>query len=1287
MLRLKKIELNGFKSFAEPITIEVEENLLGIVGPNGSGKSNILDAIHCVFGEQKPSIMRVSKIADLIFNGTQTHPAVGACRVNLTFEYVNREEARKAVKSQTEETLEIADVDFALIDELDEALAYASSPPGSALMEMTISDEASLPHDEEAVDPVELTPGCELTISRSVYRDGTSEYFLNGKKTSLSVIDKFFAKFQLGRLATFSINQGEVERKLLSSPTEIREWLGEASGVAILLRAKASCERKLDRTEQNLTRVRDILATLKDEVESLKFQAENAIKAQYLKNLEWQIQARLLGSKLSLSLKRLEKAEYERNNFKERAFNLAVSMESLKSESDETEEKLTELEREEKILEDKSKGLRDEETRRMIDASILSEKEKSLREKLAEIAERIKTEKAELEKLKYDLNMNVKELVASEDELRKLTGEEEEINAELSRLKATLAFSVDEMNELADNLGESERELAVYLERARSLEAERDNLSERLQQLINYEAENSEALEVIRKNVKELMEAQKTQNLSLSEEEKKIGRVKDELEKKRKELLQLEQMRADLREKLSALRTAHENYDELRAEFYRIEQELPESLLVTPLLDLIAFSREWSQAVASALGEAAEGFVTEESLEKVESSSGSGVFIIPEPSVEDKGKLSHSDVIETKEEERASHSHVVYESLWDKIHGRQEVINALRRGLGEFAICDDTKSGWKLLAECKEVSAVVIRGKSMILRRGLIKKGASPKGSALFAKHSELPVIKDEIDKLEQKVTELRERINQVKREEQRLSAEIVVSEKTVRNLQSLLIETKTRISGLTSRDTTISEQVERTSKEKKEVEERLAVVVNELNEVASEMEIAQAKRDRLLKEKLSAESSLKEQREKLSEIELKYKNVSDSRVQLALKVDALLSEISKFREKLTEVNENVENLELQYKESESELAKVLSDVENASQRVNEVIREREEKEFELAKLREKEEELVEQREKLRRELSAVEESLKKFSGGTSEIDEHLWQAKQNFSEAVKEIHQRLGVSIRSMYNSLRKDFCAPAIQPSDFFPTTAEEKALEEGVQEGSAYPLVYYDETSENKMKEELLRVQKALQNLGDVNPFAPKSYQEKKDYYDFLAREREELTLTLKELRALIRSLDEKTKDRFVRSLKQIEAKFNELFVRLFGGGFARFRLTEPEDVTASGIEVEVQLPGGRRQNIRALSGGERSLLFIALFLAVHITRPGSFCVLDEVDAALDDLNVARFTRLIQELAQNEQFIVITHNNRTMRVMERLIGVVHQPRGVSKIIDVSLKQAEAYADRGAA
>jgi len=1327
LLRLNKIELKGFKSFAAPTCISVEDNLLGVVGPNGAGKSNLLDAIHFVFGEQKPSVMRVSKVSDVIFNGTQTEPAHGLASVALEFEVVSSAKAEAVVGESVSEGahfLETSGIEGIeglahqiegglAFDEgaiFDESISYASAPPGSELSvveggapEAGIADAEDL----EPFIPENLTPGDVIILRRVVYRDGESEYYLNDLPVKLSQIDHFFSRFQLGRLAPFTINQGEVERKLLASPNEIREWLGEASGVAILLRAKSLTERRLARAEQNLTRVKDILSTLKGEVSELELQAIDARRALYLENLLFQLRGRLLSEKLLSALKKKEKVLSQRENYKERTFNLTVSIETERRTIEELEGRKAELESTRKEKEANLALLKDEESHLVIAESILEERLKGARLRQNELSERRGEEEARLREIERELEEIQAEVAEKETSLRSILKEEDELKAKLGTLEDALAKAIKEFDVLAEQLMSLEKQSLVIQERLRSLQGEKANLERALISDRKSASQLEKEISDLRAQKLETEKEVKELESVLASKEAELSSLSSSLDSIRQEILDNEKVRADVREKLSALRTAHDHYDELKAEFYRLEQELTGELLVTPILDLIAFSREWSEAVVSALGETASGYVcmNESEKAKIADADASGIFVFPtgEGGSSEKGEQAKSldqkeGVESAPKEEPASQpapesakGELPYESLWDRIQGRADVISSLRNALGEFAIAETVNEGWELLAKFPRVSAVVIRGKSMLLRRGLIKKGVGAKDKALFTKHSELPILKQRISELENSLVKLRDKSLALEREETSLSSSFSEAEKSLKNLRSELSEKKSQLSYLSASLSALEEKRALLEHNIRAEESRLGEVEADLASLEVQSSSVKSTLKEIESQKASYESELASLRSSSEDVSAKLQHLSEKKSALVSRLSFLKTTASKLGSEKSGIEAELDILENSLLQVSEEAEKQATEKEEVSAKLLSLREKISAEELSLSRVYLELEEVQASERKSREELSSLEGSLKKITTGATEYDSKVWEAEREVAEIFREINHHLGVSLRTLFERLaesrRGGFCAPSIQPSDFFPVYGAGDNEEFNPQEGEAYPLLFYDDLQESAVIDEISRAEKALANLGKINPLAPREYEEKKVRFENFTREREELLALIKELRSALVSLDEKTKSHFAKSLRLIEGKFNELFVRLFGGGFARFRLTDPSDITTSGIEIEVQLPGGRTQNIRALSGGERSLLFIALFLAVHITRPGSFCVLDEVDSALDDVNVSRFTRLLEELSDKEQFIVITHNKNTMRVMKQLVGVVNQPKGISRIIEVSLKQAESFADKGAA
>ena len=1275
MLDLKRIELNGFKSFALGVSVDVRENLLGIVGPNGSGKSNLLDAIHFVFGEQKPSLLRVARLSDLIFGGSQTHSPLGAAQVSLSFEYREDEEEEPAPADMLE---------LVPLTEFDQAIEYASAPPESELREPD-EDAGAEEMKEESLDDAEvaelsrLRRGDAITLSRSVYRDGASGYYINGRQVTLSTVDKFFTRFQLGRLATFSINQGEVEKKLLASPEEIREWLGEASGVALLLKAQGAILRKLERSERNLTRAKDILSTLTGEVESLRLQTEDTERADYLRKLRWHLLAIRARGRLLSAASRRERILGEREGHRSRASRLAEGREECRQREQKAESRLAEIAARESELQDELNRFQDELARERISESVLAEKQRASERRGEEATGQVSGLKARREKLDAEMREVASQLARAKDGLGELGVNISTAEGEQTKQANAESWAADEQAELAAELARVEKEQAVAGEKSRTLSAELESLTAR--------RDDAEATD--RKQTQQALRLEEeTARLAreLDEKSRRLGREEEELDGLRRqvaecggELLACEKERAALREKLGSLRTAKENYEELRRDFYELEELKAGELTVTPLLDLIGFSREWSQAVVASLGEVAAGYVVEGEIPEAELAGDEvkGVFITPE-----KGPT------ETAAESAAKPR--PYASLWDEIEARPQLIQALRRGLGEFAIVDSTNEGWRLLEQHPEVAAVVLRGRPLILRRGLIKKGTPGRGSALFKKHAELPAVEQAIKENEALLGDRRRQIDALEQRGGDLTAEVQKREKQVRNLQAMVSELKAQAAAGGSRLEALSGERSALDAEKRTLAAKLAEMDKRIAQVEEAVErnakhIASRKAELAqVAGNLEAARSLRTEAEKL------FQKLKVEQVRVAGERERHEAESARLEKEMQQVDARLTELAASRKETAREREELAKLAEATASHLEVLSAEVKRLRSEQAILSEERSELTFEREAAREELRKLEESQMRLESSAGAYDERYWQADQDLGEALREVHSILGVGMGTLMRRLAGELLFPRVQPADFFPVfgvESDETIAPSAQREQESRPLLNYHALKERELEEELARIERALANLGEVNPLAPREYGEKSERCRFLKNQEQDLKLAIADMENALARLERRTRERFARGLKRIETKFNELFVRLFGSGFARFKLTDPENLLSSGIEVEVQLPNARRQNIKALSGGERSLLFIALFLAVHMVRPGSFCVLDEVDAALDDVNVERFCNLLKELAVREQFVIITHNRHTMKVMHRLVGVVTQPKGISRILEVSLREAESYAESGAA
>lgn len=1269
MLRLTKIELNGFKSFAAPTAIETGDTLLGVVGPNGAGKSNVLDAIHFAFGEQKPTVLRVSRLSDLIFGGSRTHGQLNLARVRLTFECAGGPEEE----------------DQALLDEFglchaegvegDETVTYASTPYGSEVQELPDSGDASAYDEEfESAGIRQLQPGDLITLSRKVYRDGLSEYQINGRTVRLGTVDKFFTRYQLGRLSAYSINQGEVEKKLLASPVEIRQWLGEATGVALLLRAKDTVSRKLARTQRNLTRVKDILGTLGDEVERLELQAYDAERHHYLQSLRRKLAGTLLRGRLLKAAARREKVLEEERSYAGRRSQLESDIAQRESELMESEQEAAKLHERDRELKSELNRLQEELGRLRIRESVDAERKRSLERQREECRVRIETAAKRLTAIEQERAQAQGKAAAADKEVEAAAKELRSAEELLLREENSASWLRDELAETAKRGNALERELAVVSEKLETARHERKRREKQLEEIKQKQAERRERLEALRSGRNQISLDFEAKEGELQEQVQRLSGLRAQHEQILDELRQSERSLSSVNERASYLAAMKSTYEALKEDFYSLEDAQAAGFALTPLLDLISFDEEISDAIELALGDVARAFVL--------STASAGDLIVGEESL-------HGIFIEPDIAVESAGGGRPWLSLWAHMHGDRRVIAALRSALGEIALVESAAEARSLLAQHPQVSGCLLRSALSLVTRGVIRKAGAPEGTLLFRKHAELPRVDEEIVGLAAQRETLSARIAELEQEGSHCARQIVHWDRAVRDLQEVSSGLRSRLTQAESREEGLAGEHDQLSQELKDATRAIAELDDTLKRLGKQREelSAQIAEQDKAAEKLRAQheavdGGLKERREKIKELE-------SARVHLAAQREMAASELARLEREQA-------SLTAERTAQERELATAEGEIKALAQSMKETASLLKQADEKLASLRAEAESAAEElgdltahREQLRAEMQTLAESRGRLESSGGEFQEKVWRAESELSEVIRELHRDLGVSLITMMHELQEDTLRPAVQPADFFPLfgAAAHEAATEAAPEREAYPLLDYRALSDKEIQDELENVEKALARLGEVNPLAPREYADKRERLAFLTGQESDLRLAIGDMEEMLARLEERTRERFTRNLKLIEGKFNELFVRLFGSGFTRFKFTEPDDAANSGIEIEVQLPSARRQSIKSLSGGERSLLFIALFLAAHSVRRGSFCVLDEVDAALDDVNVVRFCRLIQDLAQQEQFIIITHNKRTMRVLDRLVGVVTQPKGVSRIIEVTLRQAEDYAGRGEA
>jgi len=1178
---LKKLEIQGFKSFADRTEVVFTPGVIAVVGPNGSGKSNISDAILWVLGEQNVRALRGEKYQDVIFAGTDKRRPVGMAEVSLT------------------------------IDNSSGRL------------------------------PIQFS---EVTVTRRAYRSGESEFFINKSPCRLKDICELFMDTGAGHEAYSIISQGEIDAILSAKPEERRALFDEAAGIKKYRHRKKEAERKLDSTQQNLTRVNDIISEIETEIEPMREQAEVAKRYLDLVSRLREIEVGILVGdlqRLTLELqntreeieanrKAIEDADALLAALEEEKSALAVDLANADAQVERFQsvhqENLTHAERTESQLALNTQ--RHESAKRTEDL---------LTDEIAQLEARI----AQLEAQRTGVSSEHEKATAEETELsERLTAK----NAELKAIEEKIAFVSREAGE----------QKAEYLELAKQLAAQRNelaNLSTRIQSL----------QDLLRRRSQELSEAER----ALSKAEAERANAEKELEDAKSELAKITRAMADLRalltDKQSAVRKATEDLAQLGR--VRVDKQ---SRLKT-LLEMEEAKEGYFQGVRSVMAAAKNGQI------KGDFAVVADVIRVPkgyETAYEVALGSSLQDIItdterEAKEAIAFLKQHKAGRATFLPLNMMRFTASPALRdvvgkngilGLGnelikfdkKYAPAIDSLLGKTLIAQDIDsaiyVSKAIIGWNKIVTLEGEIvyPSGAMTGGHAV-GKTANLLGRKQEIEALTADVKGLDERIS--------------AGERGLAALQEELESLSAKQSQLEDADTKCRMSI-------LERERRLEFASREVKRLKSETEDLRAERD-------DVEGNLRKALESQAALTLAIENADKQNVDL----DSLMSETEK---QLRELQERYDEVSAQISAINVELASLTQrrlsmqqTIQNSESAVREAVSEIQRKREQLKNaLKEKE-----QTSRLIEELTAELEKARATCQQSSTNAEQWRKTKQTILAASSEVTDRMKEASQSKENLIQR-----------IHACELREARLDMQIGQTTARLLEEYDITAEDALRREppqtehgaateVTRLRREIRAMGEVNTGAVQEYARLSERYEFLNAQRQDLLDAKQKLVDAIREIDESTRGIFMDTFTAVQENFTRIFQRLFGGGKTELILSEPENILESGIEIVVEPPGKKRQNLQLLSGGERALTATALLFALISVRPSPFCVLDEVDAPLDEANVERFAEMMRDFAQNSQMIVITHNKATMEAADILYGVTMQEPGVSKIVSVRL------------
>ena len=1179
---LKRLELQGFKSFADKTILEFKSGITSVIGPNGSGKSNISDAIRWVLGEQSMKSLRGSKSEDVIFAGTQARKSLGFAEVSM------------------------------VIDNTDGKL------------------------------PIEYS---EVTVTRKLYRSGETGYFINKVPCRLKDVLELFMDTGIGRDGYSIIGQGKIDEILSNKSEDRRKIFEEAAGIVKYRTRKVESEKKLEQTKLNLLRINDILSEIESNIEPLKLQSEKARKyldlRQELKNIEvglFLYNINEYKEKLEKIVEDIQIVENQNTEENEKMENLQKAKESLKAEIDDITSKIEEMQ---------NLGFESTNKIEKINSEIGISKERiqnniTNKERLEKEIEEVKTRIVELEneqKQKLDRKENLsqnrekfqKELTDKQKELEELTKKLSDKELEIEGKKQIIENNTDRKYEIISEISSLDTNLENIEKREKATKTEIDSLTLEIDRTRNEKQEKGKDFYEIERKKNEMT---KTLQEKLSQKEKSMAKIK-EFDTK------LNNLMYESRMKDSRLKFLIETEKEKEG-YMRSVKTLLVDCEKNPVLNkgmngvlanLISVDKKYETAIEMSLGQALQNIVTDTEedakklVEHLRNNKLGRASFLPVSSI--RGKKIDRIIRNNTEGVIGVASDLV---KCDKKY-EQIVLNLLGRTL----IVENMDTAIQMAKQNSYSFRIVTLDGDIISNTGAITGGSIQtktvnilgRSREIESLEKELKEINDKIEKLNKEKKEYTESVTDVIEEVTRLEKDLQDIEVSYAAENQKMLNIEDGITKLEERREKLKKELEELAKQKIDNRTEKEQKEEEINYLNEEIEkISKIVEEFALNNK-DNQKYIDDLNFDITNLKISVSSFDESGTSIDEMVDRINKDIElnksgiESKEKnISEVLEENSNLEQKITDLENEIIKIKSDVENSSNIVENLKNDR----------LEKSEKLKTSEQKINDEFNVIEE----LKGQIVKLDVKKTKLEQDLEQVV---------------NNLWVEY--------ELTPNNAEGFDKPQNVQKAAR--------------DVNLLRNQ--IKELGSINIDSIEEYKKTKERYDFMCEQRLDLENTGAKLRKIIADMTQTMKQQFIEKFAQINKNFNEVFVELFGGGKAELKLEDEENVLECGIDIQVQPTGKKLQNMMLLSGGEKAFTAIALLFAILKINPAPFCVLDEIEAALDDVNVYRFAEYLKKFSKETQFLVITHRKGTMEAANTVYGVTMEENGVSKLLSMKL------------
>ena len=1179
---LKRLELQGFKSFADKTVLDFMPGITTVIGPNGSGKSNISDSIRWVLGEQSMKSLRGSKSEDIIFAGTENRRSLGFAEASI------------------------------VIDNSDGKL------------------------------PIEFG---EVVVTRRIFRNGDSGYFINKTPCRLKDVLELFMDTGIGKDGYSIIGQGKIDEILSNKSEDRRNIFEEAAGIVKYRVRKNESEKKLEQTKLNLLRINDILSEIEANIGPLKNQSEKAKK--YLS-----LREELKSIEIGLFL-------YNIDNYKAKLEELVNDIDVIDSQRNDEEGRLSVLQnlkdnlRQEleeiisKIEETQNLGFESEKKIEQINSEINVQNERITnniqnRETCLKEIEELKKRNEEIAEEKENRINKKDNLMANREKFAKELEEKEKTLNELSGKLSDKEKTIENKKRKVEEDTETKYE---NREQINTIEINNENLSKRKKTVKNEIQDTISKLDEKRMMKSDLLKTFNEKETKRNECKKRLEEIKTRREEANSKIAEydnkINKFTSELRIKdskqkfLSEMEKEKEGYSKaVKSVLLECEKDAKLNKGVKGVLaNLITVPKEYQTAVEMVLGQTLQNIVTETEedakklIEYLRQNNLGRASFLPIASV--KGKKIERLIINNLQGVIGIAAELV---KTDKKY--EGIISNL---LGKTVIVEDMDTAIILARQNSYGFRIVTLKGDIINPSGAISGGSvAQKSTNIIGRTSQIKELEKEIEKLNKEIEKitnekeeyevsiesLLEEITSIEQSAQEIEIEYATEKQRIESLEEGISGLETKLEKLKNEEIDIEKTISNNETQKAEIEEKTAELEQEMNLLNTEIqEFAEKNKETqkyiddlnfdITNLKISVSSfdeSNNSLEEILARIETEMQTNTNKTNEKQAQCEAILQENDKIRSEIEANKQKIEQIRLEVSTSSETIDKLKQEKQNKNNNISKTEKEIEEK-YKI--------------------IEEIKNQVNKLEVKKSKID----------------------VELEQIINKMWEDY--------EITPNTAGDYKKPNNVAETT----------------KDVKKLRDEIKNLGSINIDSIEEYKQTKERYDYMCEQRLDLENSSNKLRKIIQDMTKIMKEQFEKQFKTINKNFGEVFKELFGGGKAELKLTDEEDILNCGIEIEVQPPGKKLQSMSLLSGGERAFTAIALLFAILKINPAPFCVLDEIEAALDDVNVYRFADYLKKFSPDTQFLVITHRKGTMEAADTVYGITMEESGISKLLSMKL------------